>query len=1043
MYRIVKISFLLLLIISVQELFGQTSPDKIPNGIAIQSVARDASGNAASNRNIFLKVDLRQGTATGESVLIETHTVTSNDEGIFNFYIGQGVRVSGTNSLIFLDWKGKIFFLNIKMAIEPSLPTPGWSLEREYVDLGTSQIWSVPYAFTSYRSVVADSAMNIAGIVSGANGGTGISNAGRKIILGGDLEIKGTGNLIFKTTGASIIELPTSGKMVSNNSTDTLFNKSIMSPLLIGEPKSVTPTVSSNDNSIATTNFVNVLLSSDSNSVNQRLSQLANSSKDSIDKKLNIKDTTLMLLPYLKYTKTSDSTYADLNLKTNIIIDSNLTVKGDLLLSKGLKFNDSLLVSSGARIDSSLLLKGRLVLEDSLLAKANVIIDSTLIIKGKLYLGDSLVASGNGLIKGKVQLDSTLFVNRATTLNDSLNVNGRVQLDSTLFVNRVATLNDSLNVKGNSLFDNNLTVGSDLEVKGNLILNTGLKFNDSLIVSKGARIDSSLILKGKLLLGDSLVASGNGLIKGKVQLDSTLFVNRVTTLNDSLNVNGRVQLDSTLVVKNNVSFRDSLFVKGNVFLDSNLEIKGNLILNTGLKFNDSLIVSKGARIDSSLILKGKLLLGDSLVAGGNGLIKGRVQLDSTLFVNRVTTLNDSLFVKGNSLFDNNLTVGSDLEVQGNLILNTGLKFNDSLIVTKGARIDSSLILKGKLLLGDSLVAGGNGIIKGVAQLDSTLTVNKNVNFRDSLFVKGQVKLDSNVYIRGNFRLGGDLILDSGLFRENFIVNLGEGIKFGRYNYKDTIYAKGKSIDKVFYDILTDITHPVYVAPTLKILNLPGIDASTTNKILRYEIGSNLGSLNFSSSFSQNNAGPRETTTYKKNASNFIRTDSTDIVSNLTDTLYYTSTIAYDSGAILTNRIGDLDTLGRINRGTILSDTISIFPVSKNYWGYFQSADSLNITDSLLLGKDTSINNKGFSDFASSPYKSSFSIPIAGGEKYIYYAYPATYPDLTSVMVGPFESVDAFTKIVRNVINEQGHSQAYKIYVSINNFSDKVEKIIVN
>ena len=298
MYRIVKISFLLLLIISVQELFGQTSPDKIPNGIAIQSVARDASGNAASNRNIFLKVDLRQGTATGESVLIETHTVTSNDEGIFNFYIGQGVRVSGTNSLIFLDWKGKIFFLNIKMAIEPSLPTPGWSLEREYVDLGTSQIWSVPYAFTSYRSVVADSAMNIAGIVSGANGGTGISNAGRKIILGGDLEIKGTGNLIFKTTGASIIELPTSGKMVSNNSTDTLFNKSIMSPLLIGEPKSVTPTVGSNDNSIATTNFVNVLLSSDSNSINQRLSQLANSSKDSIDKKLNIKDTTLMLSPY-------------------------------------------------------------------------------------------------------------------------------------------------------------------------------------------------------------------------------------------------------------------------------------------------------------------------------------------------------------------------------------------------------------------------------------------------------------------------------------------------------------------------------------------------------------------------------------------------------------------------------------------------------------------------------------------------------------------------------------------------------------------------
>jgi hypothetical protein len=154
-----------------------------------------------------------------------------------------------------------------------------------------------------------------------------------------------------------------------------------------------------------------------------------------------------------------------------------------------------------------------------------------------------------------------------------------------------------------------------------------------------------------------------------------------------------------------------------------------------------------------------------------------------------------------------------------------------------------------------------------------------------------------------------------------------------------------------------------VAPSLKILYLPTISASSTNKSLRYEIGTNLGNLNFSSAFSQNNAGPRVTTTYKKNTSNFIRTDSTDIVSNLTDTLYYTSTILYDSGAVLMNRIGELDTVGRINRGTILSDTISIFPVSKNYWGYFQNADSLSISDSLLLGRDTTINNKGFSDFS--------------------------------------------------------------------------------
>ena len=283
---------------SGKDLFGQASPGKIPNGIAIQSVARDASGNAAANRNIYLKVELKQDAKTGESVLLETHSVISNDEGIFNFYIGQGVRLSGISSLIFLDWKGKIYFLNIKMAISPSIPTPGWDLEKEYVDLVTEQIWSVPYAFTSYRSVIADSATSIAGILPGSQGGTGLANVGRSIILGGDLEIKGTGNLIFQTSGASTIELPTSGKMVTTTSDDSLFNKTLMSPLLLGVPKAVTPNVVSNDNSIATTAFVNILLASDSNSINKKISQFENSSQDSIDKKLNIKDTSLMLSPY-------------------------------------------------------------------------------------------------------------------------------------------------------------------------------------------------------------------------------------------------------------------------------------------------------------------------------------------------------------------------------------------------------------------------------------------------------------------------------------------------------------------------------------------------------------------------------------------------------------------------------------------------------------------------------------------------------------------------------------------------------------------------
>ena len=560
---------------------------------------------------------------------------------------------------------------------------------------------------------------------------------------------------------------------------------------------------------------------------------------------------------------------------------------------------------------------------------------------------------------------------------------------------------------------------------------------------KYAKTSDSLYIKGNTLIGNTLKIDSTSSSADSVQYAKNRVIDSANSVR--LVVGGGVRIDSS------------------VYIGGGLRIGGKLIIDSGLTFKDSLIVARGARIDSSLLVKGKIIINDSLLAKSNALIGSTLQIDSSSIRadslqyaknKEIDSVNSvRLVVGGGVRIDSSLYVNKDLEINGNLILNTGLKFNDSLIVTKGARIDSSLILKGKLYLGDSLIAKEKALIGSILTLDSTSSSADSVQYEKNrvidsansvrLVVGGGVRIDSSVYIRGNFRLGGDLILDSGLFRENFVVNLGEGVKFGRYNYKDTIQAKGKTIDQVFYEILTDITHPLYLQPRLKILYLPTIDETTTDKVLRYEIGDTLGLLQFSSNFIQNNAGERITTTYKQNGLNFSSyPDSTVNITALTDTLYYTSSILYDTGAVLINRIGVTDSTGIILKGTIVSDTISIIPISKNYWGYSLYADTLNISDSLMLGLD-STSGKGFSDFANSASKTSFTIPITGGENYIYYAYPASYPDLTSIMVGPFESVDAFTKIIRNVVNAQGYTQAYKIYVSINNFSDKVEKIVIN
>ena len=789
MYRVIKISLLLLLIISVQGLFGQTTPDKIPNGIAIQSVARDANGNAASNRNIYLKVELRQGTATGESVLLETHQVTSNDEGIFNFYIGQGTRVSGINSLIFLDWKGKIYFLNIKMAIEPSLPTPGWVLDKEYVDLGTSQIWSVPYAFTSYRSVVADSANSISGILAGANGGTGVSNVGKTITLGRNFEIQGLGNLKFNTVGPTNLTLPLKGTLVTSESLDTLINKYLLSPTFLGSPKTPTPDIKSNDSSVASTQFVKSVINSEINTLNTKLSSTLDTSAGA---KLKISDTLVMLSNRFERdtaslsnrinqkvntlnAKIDSSLYVNglvkidsvvtindslnvkgqarfdslltindsLRVKGNVLIDTNLTVgkdleiKGNLILNSGLQFNDSLIVSKGARIEQSILAKS------------------------KLYVSDSVLAKGN------VKIDNNLNVGKVTSLNDSLYVKGQARFDSLL------TINDSLRVKGNVLIDTNLTVGKDLEIKGNLILNSGLQFNDSLIVSKGARIEQSILAKSKLYVSDSVIAKGN------VKIGNNLNVGKVTSLNDSLYVKGQARFDSLLTIN------DSLRVKGNVLIDSNLTVLGRLSLSTALQFNDSLIVSKGARIDQSILAKSKLYVSDSILAKGNVLI------DNNLNVTKVTSLNDSLYVKGQVRFDSLLTINDSLRVKGNVLIDTNLTvnkittLNDSLIVKGGARFDQGILAKSKLFVTDSVIAKGN------VQIDNNLNVGKVTSLNDSLYVKGQARFDSLLTINDSLRVKGNVLIDTNL-TVNKITTLNDSlIVKGGMRVDQNILAKSK------------------------------------------------------------------------------------------------------------------------------------------------------------------------------------------------------------------------------------------------------------
>jgi hypothetical protein len=93
-------------------------------------------------------------------VYAETFKVTASSAGIFSIVLGKGTYASGVSSIANIDWSNGPFFLNLKIAVEPTIPTASWNVNNEYVDLGTSQFWSVPYALYAGNVKGADGKLN-------------------------------------------------------------------------------------------------------------------------------------------------------------------------------------------------------------------------------------------------------------------------------------------------------------------------------------------------------------------------------------------------------------------------------------------------------------------------------------------------------------------------------------------------------------------------------------------------------------------------------------------------------------------------------------------------------------------------------------------------------------------------------------------------------------------------------------------------------------------------------------------------------------------
>lgn len=106
-----------------------------PQKFSYQAVVRNASQALLSNKTVGIRASVLRGSAGGTAVYSESHTATTNSNGLVSIEIGGGTLLSGR--FMQINWASGPYFLKTEIDINGG---------TTYTITGVSQLLSVPYA---------------------------------------------------------------------------------------------------------------------------------------------------------------------------------------------------------------------------------------------------------------------------------------------------------------------------------------------------------------------------------------------------------------------------------------------------------------------------------------------------------------------------------------------------------------------------------------------------------------------------------------------------------------------------------------------------------------------------------------------------------------------------------------------------------------------------------------------------------------------------------------------------------------------------------
>ncbi len=138
-----------------------------PNLLNYQGVARNAVGNPLPNQTMKLRLSVHDLLQSGAVVYSEIRQITTNLGGLFSVQIGSAGASSSTGTLGGVNWIVGNKFLQVEL--DPAS-------NNNYIDIGTVQLVSVPYAFGAGTAATVKTNANLIGVVTSVGNATSIAS---------------------------------------------------------------------------------------------------------------------------------------------------------------------------------------------------------------------------------------------------------------------------------------------------------------------------------------------------------------------------------------------------------------------------------------------------------------------------------------------------------------------------------------------------------------------------------------------------------------------------------------------------------------------------------------------------------------------------------------------------------------------------------------------------------------------------------------------------------------------------------------------------